>query len=529
MILRLEDQYITDDEKKMLKDLEEQNKALPNILTQFTEEGVAEFKTVKPGERPAPLDEEIQNTFISIFNKREEIMQAVRRRYRDARQKDGLLEDIQRITDAIEKADYDEYIRKNKQSLEVLKEIGVGEEVVKAYLPNAVKGKENCFEYVYETISYQAGELREDETLWPVIREIVNKRVEYLLSDTEPKYIPVARSKATSAYSFMNGKTALIDPFTKDGIIEILAFKVTIEKLGTLRATLGVSTSKLLNYSLSVFARQNDFRVKDKNTLNRNVIIPLREYAEALGYDVTEKITATEEEALLEKKRVKTLLDNVRKTVRKDLSILDASRLTWEEKIHGKPKNFLSQALTSNTGYLNGNIIITFAQEIATYLAESNVITQYPKALLKLDPYYQRTAYYLGQKLADYHNMDSNKIYGKANIISVKSLLKYSNLATYEEVQKKDRGHWEARIKDPFEKALDELVNGDVLEDWKYTHSKSLDLTDDEAYNITSYKDFEDLYITFSFKDEVDDKERLQKKKEAKAKALKRPNKKKSQ
>ena len=169
----------------------------------------------------------------------------------------------------------------------------------------------------------------------------------------------------------------------------------------------------------------------------------------------------------------------------------------------------------------NGDIKIAFSPELANYLVERNLITQYPTKLLGISGR-QPTAYFIGRKLAEHYNIDNNINRGTNDRISIPALLKVTDLPSYEEVQKKDRGHWVERIKEPLERALDVLTAEGVLKDWKYTHAKGVDLTEDEAYSITSYPEYEKLYLLFTPADKVDHTERIEAKQEAREKARKK-------
>lgn len=61
-----------------------------------------------------------------------------------------------------------------------------------------------------------------------------------------------------------------------------------------------------------------------------------------------------------------------------------------------------------------------------------------------------------------------------------------------------------------------------MLKDWKYTHARGVDLTEEEAYSITSYEDFIKLYLHFTPADKVDHTERITAKQEARAEARKK-------
>lgn len=532
MIENIEHQYLTEEERQKLADLEQRLIDLNMIMHHpYKDEnspayGAVEFLEYDPEAGLHEADKEKVSQLAKLENEYFKTFAEARNKYIKERKPAGLIEDIHIILDSITKSDYEDYLKSKRQSYEFLKSLSDGTEPFNSLLadlaPDKLARPETCFDFVFDKISLQAGELRNDETIQGEIRNLVIKKVESLLSKADPEeaYMIMARSKVTSEYSRMNYKQAEEDRIANKAIINRHDVKLEIQ-LDNMRGKLGVSTSKLLSYSLSVLTRQNDFRTADPKKLNKEIHIPLREYAEALGYDVAEHITFTAEDEEKERKRVKTIIDNVRKSVRKDLSIIHASTLSWEEKIRNKTAPFNLSLIDFST-ILNGNIVIVFTDTFSKYLSVSNKMTYYPKVLLKLDANHQQTAYYIGHKIADYHAMDGNRLddkSNKSNILSVKTLLDASNLISYEELQKTpDKGHWYARIKDPFENALDTLKAEGLLKGWKYTHGKSIDLTDDEAYNIDSYKKFASMYITFEMAEEPDDAERLQKKQEARKK-----------
>ena len=252
--------------------------------------------------------------------------------------------------------------------------------------------------------------------------------------------------------------------------------------------------------------------------------LPLREYALKRGYDIEEHPTNTPEEEEKEKKRAKNQLDNFRKAIRQDLDIIHASTLTWTEDIKSKSKDYARVSLVTYTGIRNGEIKISFSPELATYLAERNLITQFPTKLLRI-PGTNPNAYRIGKKLSEYYNNFDNQARETHDRLSVKTLLGVTDLPSYEKVQDTDRGHWQERIKEPLEKALDTLTGIGFLADWEYTHAKAVPLTDEEASNITNYKDFSELYIHFQLVDEIDNTEKIEEKRKARAEAKQKQSK----
>lgn len=442
-------------------------------------------------------------------------------RYIKSKSKKELLEDVKEIVNSVEKEDFLNHVSDIKK--EVLELQNNGSWAVSDLLEEyGRENYENCYSFILHFLRVQLNAFENDEEATDKIKALVAKRTSLWYIKRRPAYIPLAHGKATDTFAFMSTKNAQIDKVTKNGTIDSNGVKLAIAKLDLLHATLGINTDKLLSTAISVFTQQNDFRHLQNAEPKRDIIIDFKEYAKELGYDIEEHKTGTPEEAEAEKKRVKNQLDNARKAIRKDLDIIHASTLTWEEPIKGKNKDFARVSLVTFTGIKNGQIKISFSPELANYLVQKNIITQYPVKLLRLKAS-QRTAYYIGRKLAEHYNIDNNQIRGTHDRISIPALLAKSGLASYETIQKsKDRGHWIDRIKEPFEKALDTLTQEGILKDWKYTHEKGIELTEEEAYNINSYEEFSKLYLNFTLADKVDHTDRLEAKKESKKTANKK-------
>jgi hypothetical protein len=231
-----------------------------------------------------------------------------------------------------------------------------------------------------------------------------------------------------------------------------------------------------------------------------------------MGYNIDKRPTNTPEEEELEKVRVKNNMDNARKQMRKDLDIIAHSELRWEDKDSG---DFLSVSLTSSRGMKNGHIYMSFTPELAKAFAQKNLITPYPVKLLQIDNR-KPTAYAIGRKLWDYYNIYRNQDRGTNDRISVLTLLRHAGLPSYDEIQRTDRGHWDERLKEPLEKALEDLVKCGLLkkDGWKYSHAKGVDLTDEEEENISTYEIFSKLYIRFELDGAPDNAKRREEKRE---------------
>lgn len=429
-----------------------------------------------------------------------------------SRNKKGIYADIEEIVNGIERADFQARIKEQLAQLaSITKDLKGVYTTLEEDNPTlatlrelATENYNNCYDYIMYYLRVQLNALAFYDLDTGKATAIVEKRVALWYVKPTPTFFPMAHGKATDALAFMSSKNAEVNPVTKTGTINKFGVQLAVLKLTELKATLGISTDKLLSTAIATFTQHNDFRHTQGKAPNREVAIPLKEYASLLGYDPNNK----------------SQLDNARKAIKKDLDLIHASTLTWEEPIKGKSKDFERVSLVTYTGIKNGVIRIAFSPEIAQYLAERNLITQYPTKLLRISGR-KPTAYYIGRKLAEHYNIDNNQIRGTHDRISIKKLLEVADLASYEEIQAKDRGHWVERIKEPLEQALDTLTQEEVLKDWKYTHAKGVELTEKEARNITSYEDFEKLYLQFTPADKVDHTERIEAKKEARQKRKK--------
>jgi hypothetical protein len=325
---------------------------------------------------------------------------------------------------------------------------------------------------------------------------------------TEPKpFISMYHGKATDVLARMSSKGAKINPITGSATIDSGELKVVIQKFTDLRATLGVNTHKLLSVGVARFTALNNYNRKGETSLQYAVQIPLEAYAYSLGYDVLQHETDTPEEAEKEKKRASNALKDAKKKIRKDLDTLASMELTWEEKVKGKAGDYEALHIIGTRGIRNGYINITFDPIMAQYLAKLP-ITQYPIALLRIDAR-NSNAYSMGLKFSEHFNMDNNQIRGTAQFLKVKTLLELTSLPAIEKVRAEGR-RWEDRIKEPFENSLDALTACGLLENWEYSHSKGVTLTNEEATNWGSYEKWENTLVHFSLKDAPDHRARLE-------------------
>jgi len=336
--------------------------------------------------------------------------------------------------------------------------------------------------------------------------------------------LTIFHGKAIDTLPIMNSREATTN-FVGDLTVIKNNVKLVAEKFNSLPGTLSISTHKLLCKAISVFTEQNHAG-KTTGIKSYEVNFPLKEYAVQCGYDVEEHDTSTPEEAEQEKKRVKNTLDNFRKKVKKDLEMLYAYSLTWEEKVKGKLCDFENMRIIGRKSIKKGIISIEFTVSMAEYMIQLTQ-TKYSAALFSIDDR-NPNAYNIGWKMSTHYNNDNNLIAGTANLLKVKTLLACTSLPDLETVRGTEHG-WMDRIKEPFESALDVLTKSGVLADWRYSHSKGVEMTDTEATNFESYEDWANTLLYFELKDPHDHTERLarnaDRKKEAKTKRTRKKKK----
>lgn len=320
--------------------------------------------------------------------------------------------------------------------------------------------------------------------------------------------MPMYHGKATDALATLSNRDITANPIADKGILETEAgdYKIVIQDFSKIKGKLSVNTHKLLSSGIAEFTQINNY---GGGAVNPKVTIPLNEYARLLGYEIDERETDTPEAAAKEKKRAAEALKTAKKRIRQDLELLQAMRWTWQEKVRGKGADFDSILLLERVAIRKGYIIMEFGRNMAEYLKQLP-LTQYPQGLLAIDAR-NETAYKLGLKMAEHYSIDNNQIRGTANRLKVSTLLAVTGLPTMEMLQQEipdDSRHWDRRIKEPFETALDRLT-GKVISSWEYVKAKGEPLTDAEAYGITDYDTFTGLLVQFELLEAPDHEDRL--------------------
>ena len=320
--------------------------------------------------------------------------------------------------------------------------------------------------------------------------------------------MPMYHGKATDALATLSSKDITANPIADKAVLQTEAgdYKIVIQDFSKIKGKLSVNTHKLLSAGIAEFTQINNY---GGGAVNPKVTIPLNEYARLLGYEIDERETDSPEAAAKEKKRAAEALKTAKKRIRQDLELLQAMRWTWQEKVRGKGADFDSILLLERVAIRKGYIIMEFGRNMAEYLKQLP-LTQYPQGLLAIDAR-SENAYRLGLKMAEHYSIDNNQIRGTANRLRVSTLLSVTGLPTMEMLQQEipdDSRHWDRRIKEPFETALDRLT-GKVISSWEYVKAKGEPLTDAEAYGITDYDTFTGLLVQFELLEAPDHEDRL--------------------
>lgn len=330
------------------------------------------------------------------------------------------------------------------------------------------------------------------------------------IDDPKETYLPMLHGKATDAIASMAGQPLEKNKITNTASITRQEVKLVLDTVTKLAGTLGVSTHKLLSTAIANFTANNHTGSGERKLRTLEASFPLKEYAFRCGYDVKEHETHTPEEVEKEKKRAKNALDKARKKVNKDLNILYRASISWKEKVRGKEQDYEDVRIIQGKGIRTGIIKITFSNRFAEYLLKLP-LTQYPPALLGIDERNQN-AYTMALKMSEHFNLDNNQRKGTAQLLKVKTLLQYTSFPDVNHPTVKKTG-WKARIKEPFEIALDALTACGLLEQndgWYYCKSKGIRLTDEEAYNFISYENWAETLIHFTLIDAPNHTARLE-------------------
>ena len=457
---------------------------------------------------PTDKTTDIWATAREIDAQRNEIIRAVGDSYIKsfARRKSAVFDDIKEIVDAITKEDYLNAVKYDAFT------------VVSSREP--LDDYQKCYYFIDTQLMMQYRVIVKYDLSRARMKQIIDDKVSQWYVNKHPDFIPTVSGVVTDELARITPRDIEVNSITGTGIVKRDNFNLSIEDYQNLQGKLGVRTHKLLTYSVEQFTRINSRNTRQSTNLQ--VSFEIKDYARLLGKDVDPHPDADPEQ---EEKRIRRQLNEVQKDIAKSLAVLYAYSLSWEESIKGKQTAFADIRILGAKGITRrGTVIMEFSGAMGNYL-KSLPITQFPVTQYRIDGRNQN-AYALGNTLAIHYSMDNNQRKGTANRLKVETLLKWcADIPTIEKVIQ-NRNSWSAKIKEPFENALDEVTRAGTIKDWRYTHAKGVELTEEEARNITDYSTFKDLYITFEMGADIDHTERLERQ-DAKKEARKKTSRKK--
>lgn len=275
-----------------------------------------------------------------------------------------------------------------------------------------------------------------------------------------------------------------------------LSMQVLIDTTQKVAKKWGVGVAKLFQVAAGQLAINNHFPLPKTAPLKKEVSIPFDGFARALGRRID-----PEDDTPKEKQRAKDARKNAKKRVTESLNALYSMTFIYRDQRHG----LMDVRLIQEKGQtVSPNIMLTFSDRCARILSACPRSTV-PTALFKIDNN-DATAYLLGLELSQYYNMYANQDKGRNNRRKVASLLSVTDLPTYKQLQKTaNTQHWTDRIKEPFERALDTLTAGGVLQTWEYCKARGIPLTDQEAAAVgDKYENFAGVYVKFELQDAPD-------------------------
>ena len=333
-------------------------------------------------------------------------------------------------------------------------------------------------------------------------------------------YLPMLNGDPANELMQITTKGLRLDGFTKNATITTNAIittkdghKITIERFDKLQGLLSTSAKKILDTALLYLTSGNFYRCK-RSSITPTVEIPLIEYGEACGYQLTPQKMDTPDEQAKENRRVNERIKDLKKNVRRDLH--DISSILWTgEETRGRNKgNYKEMRIISSHSISKGLIRINFDVEAAVYFVNAYIM-QYPTALLKHDNR-KPNAYVIGRKMAFHNSNDQNRAAGTDSTLSVKSLLAAApEIPNIDDIRARGQRNWKDKIKKPLEIALDENISVGLISKWEYRDPKTGHTYTAETAQPLTWTQYTRLMIDFVMIDAPEQTERREAKAEA--------------
>ena len=344
-------------------------------------------------------------------------------------------------------------------------------------------------------------------TLEESIQEQENEKQNNNNKYSENKTSEIGLYKADPLSIMFSGKlTGTLGKLKTVGIIDHLRKNVNVNGVKIISqniSQMGVGEAKIFRYAIAAFTKVNS-RGTSSQQLRLRVFLSLNDYAQITDTDITSDFG----------------LKNFKKKLKKNLDNLLQKNITfsWSEDIKGKTKNFGGMSLISGYSVKGETITIDFSLSLAEYLVSLPTLIEFPRSLYKVNNRFFN-AYAIGEALFRHYSINNNVIRSTEQMFSIIKLLEVTSFPPEEKI-KAEKLSWEQKVKEPFEKALDELCKCGLIKDWCYSQAKGKKLSDKEATQITSYEVFISLYIWYELSEYPEHKERVDSIIEAKAKSI---------
>lgn len=330
-------------------------------------------------------------------------------------------------------------------------------------------------------------------------------------------FLPMLNGAPSNDIMQLTIKGMTPDSFSKKAVFETKdGRKITIEHFDKLQGVLSTSAKKILDTAL-LYLTSNNYYKAGRNGLTPTVEIPLIEYGEACGYQLTPQTMATPEEQAAENRRIQERIKELKKNVRRDLH--DIADILWTgEETRGRNKgDYAEMRIISSHKIVKGLIRINFDVDAAAYFVKSYVM-QYPTALLKHDNR-KPNAYVIGRKIAFHNSLDNNAAAGTNNTLSVKSLLADApEIPTIDDIKARGQRNWKDKIKKPLEIALDENISVGLISKWEYRDPTTGETYTAETAQPMTWAQYYRLMVDFIMVEPPDQSKRRAARSEAKAK-----------
>ncbi len=300
------------------------------------------------------------------------------------------------------------------------------------------------------------------------------------------------------------------------------SFSMEIFDVSKLSKNISVNTHKLLMIILGIFAGQYGKLEKPQKKHTPEypsftVRFPSELYIRLLGYDIDEKIYPDRADQEAEHQRVLRTRSEARRLISQELELLH--HIT----IKAKAGRSTAVYTITPTSKLEGDTIsVTLNPDIIAYLAQLQSKTRYALWMLRI-PHRQSNTYRIALKMMNHYTIRSNHILkgnNKKKIfnrLKVKSLLECTDLPTITDLSNKTYGpdkrsearKWRYRIKEPFETAVNNLLDLDVggLKSWHYEITGNGPITQEQVDAITNFDEYADLVVVYDFAEPPTDEE----------------------